>query len=60
MTDLVFFTTCLVAGVFSGYAVGWAYGTTWQLKKLLPELRGLREEISKLKLLARMKGVELD
>lgn len=58
--DEFVFTTLLLMGVLMGSAIGWAFGTTWQIKKMLPELRDLREEVSKLKLLARMKGVELD
>lgn len=59
MADL-FITACLLMCASAGYAMGWAVGTNWQLKKLLPELRDLREEVGKLKLLARMKGVDLD
>ncbi|BBV97931.1 MULTISPECIES: hypothetical protein [Pseudomonas] len=58
--DELFFTALLMMAVFMGYALGWCFGTTWQLKKLLPELNSLREEVGKLKLLARMKGVDLD
>ncbi|WP_054882144.1 hypothetical protein [Pseudomonas sp. NBRC 111128] len=58
--DEFVFTTLLLMGVLMGGAIGWAFGTTWQIKKMLPELRDLREEVSKLKLLARMKGVDLD
>lgn len=50
---------CFVASIFSGYALGWAIGTNWQMKRLLPDLNDAREEVSRIRLLARLKGVDL-
>lgn len=57
MSDIVEIAILLMM-LFAGYALGWAYGTNWQLKRDLPELRELREEVARLKLLARMQGVD--
>lgn len=57
--DTAVIVFCLLSSAFSGYALGWAVGTNWQMKRLLPDLNEAREEASRIRLLARLKGVDL-
>ena len=57
MTDwwLVFI---ILTAAATGSQIGYAFGVHRSYKKLIPELSDAREEVAKLKLLARLRGAQ--